>query len=211
MGLVIRLLCLLLVSLAANATEVQVKMLASGSALLEVDGKQHMLRAGKSSPEGVLLVSATGKEAVVEVDGERHTLKLMRRISSGFVAPNLAEVRIASSTGGHYVTPGRINGMPVQFMVDTGATSIAMNHFEAERLGIDYRAGTPIDINTANGITRAYSVILSRVAVGEVELQQVTANVSTSDSPGIILLGNSYLSKVEMAVEEGVLVLKARH
>jgi len=95
--------------------------------------------------------------------------------------------------------------------VDTGATSVAMNRFEAERLGIDYRAGTPININTANGATRAYSLTLNSVAVGDVELHQVLANVSESSSPDIILLGNSYLSKVEIAVEEGVLVLKAKH
>src|SRR5690606_4610269 len=114
--------------------------------------KQRFLRAGNRSPEGVLLVSANQQAAVIEWDGEQRSLTLNKRISTAFSAPTKAEVRIASGRGGHYVTPGRINGLPVTFMVDTGATMIAMNYQEAERLGIDYRAGTPISVNTANGV-----------------------------------------------------------
>ena len=211
MRLVIKLIGVLLLSANSWAMDVQVKMLAKGSALLEVNGKQHMMRAGKRSPEGVLLVSADGKGAVIEVDGERYSLGLKRSIATGFVAPAKAQVRIASSNGGHYRTPGRINGLPVQFMVDTGATSVAMNRFEAERLGIDYRAGRPISVNTANGVAQAFVVTLQKVSVGDLELHQVEANVSTSESPSIILLGNSYLRNVDLAVDNGVLVLTSKH
>lgn len=195
----------------ALALDIEVKMLANGKAILQIDGKQQMLREGVRSPQGVLLVSADGKKAVIEVDGMRRTLTLTRRISTQFVAADKSLVRIASSRGGHYVTPGRINGMPVEFMIDTGATTVAMNYLQAEKLGIDYRAGRPISVNTANGVAQAFEVVLSTVAIGNIELQQVTAAVSTTAFPQVILLGNSYLGKVDMRVDSGVLVLQAKH
>ena len=182
-------------------------MLAQGSALLEVDGKSRMLRVGARSPEGVLLVSADNKQAVVEVEGKRKTIQLSRGISTKFQTADKTEIRIASGQGGHYWTKGLINGMSANFLVDTGATAIAMNHFEAERLGIDYRGGTPITVNTANGAAKAFLVTLSSVSIGNIVVRQVQAAVSTTDSPTEILLGNSYLSKVDLRIDQGVLVL----
>lgn len=203
---------LLLVAAQQNfAMDIDVKMLMDGSALLQIDGKQRLLRNGARSPEGVLLVSANQQAAVIEWDGKRHTLKLNRQISTAYTPASKPEVRIASGRGGHYVTPGRINGTPVQFMVDTGATSVAMNYLEAQRLGIDYRAGKEIIVSTANGRAKAFQVMLNRVSVGDIELHQVDAVVSTTSSPEVILLGNSYLGKVEMRVEQGVLLLQAKH
>lgn len=206
-----RLLMLLgLLALPVCAMELQVKMLAKDSALIVVDGKQRMLRAGAVSPEGVKLISASGQQAVVEVAGKRETLTLNRQIQTQFKQAEKSEVRIASVGGGHHVTPGRINGMPVEFMVDTGATYVSMNYREAEKLGLDYRAGKPVSMSTANGDTLAYQIVLNRVSVGDIELSQVLATVHTSTSPEIILLGNSYLGKLNMSLESGVLVLKEK-
>jgi aspartyl protease family protein len=190
--------------------EIEAKMLAQGSAILIIDGKQHMLREGNRSPEGVLLVSADGKQAVLEIEGKRKTISLSRGIVNQFKAVDKTEIRIASGTGGHYQTKGLINGAPVDFLVDTGATTVAMNHFEAERLGIDYRAGNEVVVNTANGTVKAFQVTLSSVSVGNIVAHQVTAIVSSTDSPSIVLLGNSYLGKVDLKVDEGVLVLKEK-
>lgn len=193
------------------AVDVEVKMLAKGSAVLLIDGNQRMLREGARSPEGVVLVSADGKQAVIEIDGKQRTMQLSRGISTQFKVADKTEIRIASSEGGHYRTKGLINGTPVDFFVDTGATTIAMNHFEAERLGIDYRGGTPIAVNTANGTAKAFLVTLQSVSVGNIVVHQVEAAVSTTDSPSIILLGLSYLSKVDLKIDEGVLVLKEKY
>jgi aspartyl protease family protein len=190
--------------------DVEAKMLAQGSAILMIDGNQHMLREGNKSPEGVLLVSADGKQAVIEIEGKRKTISLSRGIVNQFKAADKTEIRIASGQGGHYQTKGLINGMPVDFLVDTGATSIAMNYIEANRLGIDYRAGTPIAVSTANGTITAFLVTLSSVSVGNIVIHQVPAAVSSTDSPSIILLGNSYLSKVDFKIDQGVLVLKEK-
>lgn len=195
----------------SQALDIEVKMLAKDSALLQIDGKQRMLRKGATSPEGVLLVSADGKNAVIEIGGKRQTLNLTRRISTHFSASEKAAVHISSSHGGHYVTPGRINGRPVDFMIDTGATMVAMNYLQAEALGIDYRAGNPIKVNTANGVAQAFEITLNSVSVGAVEIKQVRAAVSTTEFPRVILLGNSYLGKIDMRVDDGVLLLQAKH
>lgn len=204
-------LIVLLLPIMASAQQIEVKMLAQGSALLVIDGKQRMLREGTTSPEGIKLLSADGKQAVVDINGQKETLTLNRRISTQFQRAEKAEVRIASSDGGHYYTAGRINGMPVDFMVDTGATGIAMNYHEAERLGIDYRAGKPISVGTANGIAKAYMITLEKVSIGDIELRQVFAAVSTTSSPDVILLGNSFLGRLDMSIVDGVLVLKSKH
>jgi aspartyl protease family protein len=190
--------------------EIEAKMLAQGSAVLIIDGTQRMLREGKRSPEGVLLVSADGKQAVLEIEGKRKTISLSRSIGSKFKQADKTEIRIASGQGGHYYTKGLINGRPVDFVVDTGASIIAMNHFVAERLGIDYRGGTPITVSTANGDAKAFMVTLNNVSVGNIVVQQVEAAVSTTDSPSVVLLGNTYLSRVDLKIEQGVLVLKEK-
>lgn len=195
---------------AASAIEIEAKMLANGSAILLIDGAQHMLREGARSPEGVLLVSANGKQAIVEVEGKKRTIQLTRRISTQFAKADKAEVRIPSSNGGHYRASGLINGKAVNYLVDTGATTIAMNYREAERLGIAYRGGMIVNVSTANGLTQAYLVNLESVSVGNILIHQVAAAVSTTDSPTEILLGNSYLSKVDLKIDQGVLVLKER-
>ena len=193
-----------------SALEIEAKMLAQGSAVLIIDGTQRMLREGNRSPEGVLLVSADGKQAVLEIEGKRKTISLSHSIGSQFKKASKTEIRIASGVGGHYRTKGLINGVPVDFLVDTGATTIAMNRFMAERLGIDYRGGTPISVNTANGIAKAFVVTLTSVSVGNIVVHQVTAAVSTTDSPSMVLLGNSYLSKVDLKIDQGVLVLSEK-
>jgi aspartyl protease family protein len=190
--------------------EIEAKMLAQGSAVLLIDGTQRMLREGVRSPEGVLLVSADGKQAVLEIDGKRKTISLSRSITSKFKPADKTEVRIASGQGGHYYTKGLINGRPVDFVVDTGASGVAMNHFVAERLGIDYRGGTPITVDTANGKAKAFLVTLNNVSVGNIVVHQVDAAVSTTDSPSVVLLGNTYLGKVDLKIEQGVLVLKEK-
>lgn len=190
--------------------EIEAKMLAQGSAVLIIDGKQRMLREGNRSPEGVLLVSADGKQAVLEIDGKRKNISLSRSIGSQFKQANKTEVRIASSAGGHYQTKGLINGTPVNFLVDTGATYVSMSAQQAERLGIDYRGGVPLLMSTANGVAKGFQVTLNSVSVGNIVIHQVVAVVHAGNFANETLLGNSYLSKVDLKVEQGVLVLREK-
>ncbi len=190
--------------------EVEAKMLAQGSAVLIIDGTQRMLREGKRSPEGVLLVSADGKQAVLEIEGKRKTITLSRSIGSKFTRADKTEIRIASGQGGHYYTKGLINGTPVDFLVDTGATYVAMTAQQAEQLGIDYRGGVPTEASTANGIAKAFRIVLNSVAVGNIVVHQVTAFVVNAPTTGPMLLGNAYLSRVDLKIDQGVMVLSEK-
>ena len=194
----------------SSALEIEAKMLAQGSAVLIIDGTQRMLREGSRSPEGVLLVSADGKQAVLEIDGKRKNISLSRSIGSQFKRANKTEVRIASSEGGHYFTKGLINGTPINFMVDTGATFVSMSAQEADRLGIDYRGGIPLVMSTANGNAKAFQVTLDSVSVGNIVIHQVVAVVHAGNFANETLLGNSYLSKVDLKIDKGVLVLSEK-
>lgn len=191
------------------ALEIEIKGLFKNGAIVQVDGKARMLRAGERSPEGVLLVSADMQSATLEIGGEQRTLGISRRISTRFTEAEKETVRIQTGRGGHYFTPGRINGHAVDFLVDTGATTVAMNLPTAQRLGINYRAGQRVSMSTASGVAAAYSVILDSVRVGAIEVSKVEAIVSMGDFPREILLGNSYLNQVDMHRENGVLVLQA--
>ncbi|MFA5679497.1 MAG: TIGR02281 family clan AA aspartic protease [Pseudomonas sp.] len=209
-----RLTALLLVLVATTtlgAPRVEVKGLFAGRAVLAVDGRDHLLRAGESSPEGVLLVSSTSREAIVEIDGVRTTLSLSRQIAGSFVAPSEPEqVRIARSPDSHYRVAGTINGKAVMMMVDTGATALAMNARDARQLGIDYRSGARIRASTAGGMVDSYAVTLARVSVGGIVLHNVRGTVVEGSFPEQILLGNSFLSRVSMSEEAGMLVLRGK-
>lgn len=194
----------------AGAMDVRVLMLAEGRALLSVDGKQHMVRAGNRSPEGLLLIAADQRQAVVEWQGERKTLRLDRGIASHFTGADKVRVSIGAGAGGHHFAQGHINGFAVEFMVDTGATAVSMNYLMAERLGLNYRAGKPVMMNTANGVKEAWLVILDRVAVGNLEYTHIEGVVSSTRSPDVILLGNSFLGKVDLRVENGLMILQQK-
>lgn len=200
---------LLLAAATAQAKDVEIKGLFKNSAIVVVDGKQKLLKAGNSFA-GVTLISSSSKAAVVEIDGQRHTLGVSRKISSTYKAAEKVEVRLAQVRGGHYITKGRINSRAVTMMVDTGATSVAMSLPQAKALGLDYRNGTPIRINTANGVSQGYKITLRSVQVGAVRVDNVDAVVNMSDFPDIILLGNSYLSRVSMSKQNGVLILQSK-
>lgn len=199
----------LILSISAWALpDIRVNGLFPGQAALTIDGRQRLLKEGATSPEGVKLISSDSERAIVEVDGRRSTLNLSRHISSTYRKAKAAEARISRGPGGHYSVGGNINGHAVQFLVDTGATAIAMNHNDAERLGLDFRKGRAGRANTAAGIVETLHITMPKVTVGSITLWQVEAAVVTGTHPRQILLGNSFLSRVQMAEEGGVMVLR---
>jgi aspartyl protease family protein len=184
-------------------------MLAKGTALISINGKQHMLRTGQTSPEGVTLLSASRSGAEVQYQNERYTLTLSDHIATKFTQAETIEVRLNQSRGGHYRTSGLINGQSVNFMVDTGATAIAMSVAQAKRLGLNYHSGEQGMVTTANGKTHAYALWLRSVSVGGITLSNIQAMVIANFGSQDILLGNSFLGNVNMSTENGVLVLRA--
>lgn len=203
-------LCLLL-PLAASAQQVQLRGLMGESAVLEIDGRQRLLRPGQKSPEGVQLLAVDARSARVKIGDVEQQLALGGSVAASYQQTERAEVRLAADGQGHYSTNAWVNGRSVSVMVDTGATSIAFNYPTARRLGLNLERAQPIRVATANGITQAYRVTLDSVTIGGIKLHNVDATVHADDFPHITLLGNSFLSRVDMEQQGGMLILRARN
>ena len=204
---------LLAVAGAATAQGPQVKVVAlfSDRAMLEIDGKQRLLRAGQTSPEGVKLIAADTHEAVVDVGGRRETLGFGSSVGGTFAARETTEVTIYRDLRGSYTAVGSINGRPVNFLVDTGASAIAMSATEARRLGIAFRLdGDPVGVSTASGVVRGHRVTLDRVSVGDLTLRGVDALIIAGDRPEQVLLGMTFLNRVDMRQDGTTMVLRAK-
>lgn len=213
-GLAAALIAVLL-SVSATALagpRVSVVALFNGKAMLEIDGRRQLLAMGQSSG-GVRLVGASTKEAVLEIDGRRLVVGLSRSVGGSYAAPSQRQqVQISKNARGMYTTAGSINGMSMTFLVDTGASSIALNASDAARAGIDYRLrGTRVGVNTASGVTTGYQVLLDQVTVGAISLANVQAIVLDGPSPVTPLLGMSFLGRLKMRHEGALLVLEQAH
>ncbi|SDT94551.1 retropepsin-like aspartic protease family protein [Halopseudomonas salegens] len=214
MNLLGRMVLLALIGLSGSAwadPEVRVVGLFSNAAVVNIDGQRHMLRAGRPAVQGVELVTADSRTATLRINGRERVLGLQRDYSEGFAEPERQSVSIGRSQGGHFRTTGSINGHSVQFMVDTGATSVALNSRQAARMGLDYRSGTMVQATTASGNVPGYLVTLNRVRIGEIELTQVEGLVLEGGFPTEVLLGNSFLSRLRMEDRGSVLILERRY
>lgn len=186
-----------------------VKGLFKNAALLQVDGEQVLIKVGKSK-KGIKLLKANSKDAVLEINGQRQQVGLSKQVGGTYQTARSRVVRIASQEGGHHWVRGQINDRNVDFVVDTGASIIAMNLSTAKRLGIDYQKGQPGYVSTANGVTEMRIVTLNKVTIGEITQYNVKASVSLNDALPVTLLGNSFLSRTNMRTENGVLVLESK-
>lgn len=200
------------VAIQAESLRVHAEGLFRNGAVLNIDGTRRMLKAGQTSPEGVRLLSANPRQAQIEINGVAHSLGLSKTINSGFTEPEKRRVLVNKSRHNAYYTSGTINGQTVKLLIDTGATSVAMNSKVAKRLGIDYLLhGKKGSVRTASGITMAYSIKLTSVAVGGISVNNVAASVIEGNFPQEILLGMSYLSHVKMEEQQGVLSLQQKY
>ena len=192
--------------------DVRVVGLFANRAVLLVEGQQHMLRVGQSSPEGVKLVSASSESAVLLIDGEEITARLDGRVSARKRTATVKEVQVWRDTTGMYTTVGSIDGLPVSFLIDTGATQVAMNASQARRLGIDYHVtGNPAEVTTASGVERAWMVTLDSVKVGDLEVRNVSAVVLEGKQPKVTLLGMSYLGRMEISNDGRLMTLRQKY
>nr|WP_272887247.1 TIGR02281 family clan AA aspartic protease [Stutzerimonas stutzeri] len=116
------------------------------------------------------------------------------------------EVRLEGNVQGHFVADGLINGEPVTFLLDTGATDVAIPAEQAERL--DLARGAPVMLQTANGQTTGYRTVLDSLALGDIVLRDVRAIVAPGFGGEQILLGMSALKQLEFTQRAGTLVLR---
>jgi aspartyl protease family protein len=162
---------------------------------------------------GVKVLAVQGEQAVVEIDGKRHTLRVgdaPASVGGGGPVAGGNRIVIAAGSRGHFLTPGTINGRTVQFMVDTGASGVGLSTADAEKIGLNYKGGTPIRISTANGTIPGWLVRLDSVRIGDVEVHGVEAAVSAGAMP-YVLLGNSFLTRFQMRRDNDQLILERRY
>jgi aspartyl protease family protein len=181
-------------------------------ALLVIDGGAPKLVAAGESHRGVKVLSIQPDTALLEIGGQRQALRVGGApVSVGMVAASGSAARIVMSadSGGHFVGQGTINSRPMQFLVDTGATTIGIGVADAERLGLDYKKGSPVELATANGVARGWRIRLSSVRVNDVEVREIDAVVTPQAMP-FVLLGNSYLARFQMTRTNEQMVLEKR-
>ncbi len=180
-------------------------------ALLVIDGTPRTLAVGATQGT-VRLVSVNANAVVVEVKGQRQTLPLGGSPVSLGVANSAGggtQIVLTAGLGGHFVTGGSINGRAVEFVVDTGATTISMGEADADRLGLKYKNNPRYVVGTANGNVAVYKASLDVVRVGDVQVYNVEAAVLPQQMP-FILLGNSFLTRFQMKRENDRLTLDKR-
>ncbi len=204
----------ILLGAAASAYASQVKVIAlfTDKAMLQVNGKKKIVAVGETF-EGVLLKSATGRGAVVVVDGQTLELGLIsRNIAGGYKVPTRDRATIYPDSQGMYFVDGKINGRSTRFLVDTGATDVAISGRHAKELGVDFRDRGKVDFaETASGRVPVYKIRLDSVTAGGITLRNVNAIVIPGEHPSDVLLGNSFLRRTQMIRAGSVLEIRKRY
>lgn len=118
------------------------------------------------------------------------------------------EVRLASNRDGHFVMTGQINARPVQFMLDTGATYVAVPESLADELRLE--RGARVQVGTANGRTEAFRTTLDRLRIGDIVLDNVRALVVPGLGGDQVLLGMSAIGQLEFTQRSGTLLLRQK-
>ncbi|MDN3518809.1 retropepsin-like aspartic protease [Aquisalimonas lutea] len=187
--------------------DVAVQALMGDRVVIRWQGATHQLGVG-DSVNGLSLLAADSDGAVFEYRGERFQRGLSNRVGGSYADPAPPEVRIRPDERGMYRTRGRINGRSSELIVDTGANLVAMGRGQAEALGVEVDGGLRRRVETAGGVTTGYEVRLDRVSVGGVEVRNVPAVILEGAGPPVPLLGMSFLGRVNMRQEGGVLLLR---
>lgn len=194
------------------APVIEVQALFGGKAVVMIDGQRHTLSVGQASPEGVRLVKADSKQAVFDINGNEKAYKPGGAISLTYAKPEHVEERIYADERGMFRSVGTINGQTVRFLVDTGATTVAMNKSQARQLGVNYRMeGERIVVSTASENVRGYRVRLKSVSLGKIKQKNIDAMVIDGDHPGPILLGMSFLEKLKVEKAGDVMKIRQRN
>jgi len=119
---------------------------------------------------------------------------------------NKRVVVLKMNRAGHYLAPGKINNTPVTFLLDTGATDVAIPEKLAKRLGLE--KGSRTMSQTANGMVKSYTTVLDSISIGSIEMYNIRASLFAGMPGGEILLGMSFLKHLDMQQKGDTLTLK---
>lgn len=129
-----------------------------------------------------------------------------RQVLSRVTSDGATEVVLQRNRYGHYVASGRINGEPVEFMVDTGASDVAVPGSLAMQLGL--KRGAPMRYQTANGSVTGFQTHIDRLELGDLVLRDVPASINPGYDDNDVLLGMSVLKRLEFTQRGDTLILR---
>lgn len=191
-------------------TRVNVVGLFSNKALVMINGSgPKSMRAGQTV-SGVKLISANSNAATFIIEGKRQVLRMGQAASVGGSVSDSgvnSPVSLYADSRGHFFGSLTINGVSLKYLVDTGATTVALNSGDAKYAKINYESGRKVRMSTANGIVSAYSVTLNTLKIGTIILHNVEATVLEGGSPPVVLLGMSAQNKLQVKRENSVMTL----
>ena len=209
--LVAALVALCLAPSWAHSQAVALAGMLGSKALLVVDASPPKAVGAGDVHQGVKVIAVTKEEATIEVNGARRTLRLGEApVSVGARGGSGKRVILMADSRGHFVNSGTINGRVMQYMVDTGATTVAVGRADADRMGLNYQGAEPVRMNTANGVAQGWRVKLDSVRLGDVEVLGVEAIITPQPMP-YVLLGNSFLTQFQMTRVNDQMVLEKRN
>ncbi len=202
---------LLFASINTQAShEIKVMALFTDKAMVTIDGKQKLLKKGKTY-RGVTLISSNSEELVLEMHGEKKKYKLGSQISTSYKKPDPGkELVVWKDINNMFQLYGSINGGSVKFLIDTGASAVALSSREAKKIGLKYKHGTPMQATTASGVAAGYRVNLDKVKVGHILIYNVEAMVLEGSFPTEVLLGQTFLERVHMTRSGDKMILKKK-
>lgn len=196
-------------SQALAETRLNVVGLFSGKALVSINGSAPQTIGAGQTKNGVKLISADSESATFMVEGKRQTLKMGQAASvAGSAGPaNNDPVSLYADSRGHFTGNLSINGASLKYLVDTGASTVALNSGDAKFAKIDYEKGEKAQASTANGVVEVYVVKLNTLKIGTITLNNIEATVHEGGAPSVVLLGMSALNKLDMKRDNSIMTL----
>lgn len=203
---------LLLTHASFAETKVNIVGLFSNKAVVSINGgKPKTLNVGESSGD-VKLLSANSQVATLAIEGKTKQLSMGQAVSVGTGESSVdTSVTLYANQDGHFFSDCQINGVTLKFLLDTGATTVALNSGDAKFANIDYKRGVPVQVSTANGVVTAYRVTIANLKIGKLVLNQVEASVLEGGFPSVVLLGMSALNRLDMKRQDIALTLTKKY
>lgn len=193
----------------ALAQDVGLAGIMGSKAMLMVNGGEPQAVPVGQTLDGVKVLSIQGDQIMVEIGGKKRPLRVGQHAIGVSNGEGSDKIVMTADVQGHFYTTGTVNGTSVRFVVDTGATSIALGPNDARRIGLDLRQGQRGMTSTANGQVVVTRIPLDTVKIGGITLHNVEAVVLPAEMP-VALLGMSFLNRMDMQRDGSTMTLKKR-
>lgn len=207
------LLILSVAGLAVADTQVNVMGLFNGKALVTINGSTPQTLSVGQTKNGVKLIAADSQQATLLIEGKTKVLGMGQGVSTGGGVESAQNqpVNLYADSAGHFFGNATVNGAGLRYVVDTGATTVAMNSTDAKRANIDYLKGEKSVASTANGQVVAYRVTLNTLKIGSITLNNVDAAVIEGGFPEVVLLGMTALNRLDMKRDSTTMTLTKKY